>query len=133
VILAPDLLPRVNPWRAIERHRAKFAEWAADDNAAGGDTDRSLSLAATLVTVARTGYWSDPAPLLTSFVDRGGADLEARVERLLDPASSNTNVGGWPLWFTIAAGTALTCGIGLLAVQPSVQSIVHELLEHLIA
>lgn len=44
VILAPDLIPFVDPWRAIERNRAKFTEWAADDDAAGGNTDRSLSL-----------------------------------------------------------------------------------------
>jgi hypothetical protein len=133
VILAPDLLPFVNPWRAIERNRAKFAEWAADDEAAGGHIGRALSLAATLVTVARAGSWPEPAPLLTSFVDRGGADLEARVDRLLDAESPRKKTGGWSWWLTVTVGAGIACAVVALAITPSVLSAVHELLEHLIA
>jgi hypothetical protein len=132
-ILAPDLLPRVNPWRAIERERAKFTEWAADDDAAGGNPDRSISLAATLVTVARAGFWPNSSPLLTSFIDRAGAELEARVDRLLEPATSRATSGRWLFRLTNMAGIAFACGIVLLALQPSVLSFVHEILERLIA
>ncbi len=133
VILAPDLLPFVNPWRSIESERAKFTEWAADDDAAAGNSDRSLSLAATLVTVARAGFCANPSPLLTSFVDRGGADLEVRVDRLLDPGTSSTKPGPWSNRIVTATIAAVACAVVALAMTPSVLSAVHELLERLIA
>ncbi len=133
VMLAPDLLPFLNPWQTLERERARYTEWAADDEAAGGDADRSLSLAATMVAVARAGVWPDPTPLFTSFVDRRGAELEARVDRLLEPVQMGSHRVGPFRWLTCSAVAALAGGIVLLAAQPAIQSVVHELLERLIA
>jgi hypothetical protein len=133
VILAPDLIPFVNPWTSIERSRAKFAEWAADDEAAAGDAARSLSLAETLVKVARAGSWSNPSPLLASFVERGGTDLAARVDRLLGTASPGEESARRFSWFANASVTAVGCAVVLSAPQPSVLHFVHEILERLIA
>lgn len=133
VILTPDPIPFVHPPRAIEQNRAKFTEWAADDEATGGDADRSLSLAATLVSVARAGAWPNPSPLLASFVNHSGADLEARVDRLIEPAASQRTSLKSFSWLVNAAFAVIACAIVLLALNPPVLSFVHEILEHLIA
>jgi len=82
LLLAPDLFPFSRRFATIERAWARFAEWAADDGAVAGDSLRSLSLAAALVRVARLGPAPQPSPLVACLVD-AGADLSARVERLL--------------------------------------------------
>ena len=133
VILAPDLIPFVNPFASLERSRAKFAEWAADDEAAAGDAARSLSLAETLVSVARAGSWSNQSALLASFVERGGADLAARVDRLVCPASSAPDSTRWFLWFAKGSIAAVGCAVALSALKPSVLHVVHEILERLIS
>jgi hypothetical protein len=131
VILTPDLIPFVNPWKMIERTWAKFTEWAADDDATGGDSDRSLSLAATLVCVARTGLWQ--APLIASLVDHRSADLlAARVDRLLYPAPPRPDSSRRLTWLVNGSITAIAGAIVLLALNPSVLSFVHAMMERLI-
>jgi hypothetical protein len=56
MLLAPNLTLRSQ----VERAWARFAEWSADDRAAEGDANRSVSLAAALVSVARMGSSSVP-------------------------------------------------------------------------
>src|SRR4029077_12109018 len=84
LMLAPGLIPFVNPWQRLERSWARFTEWAADDMAVVGHPGRSLALASALVRVARAGPYPYPPPLVASLVG-SGADLAARVNRLLDP------------------------------------------------
>jgi Zn-dependent protease with chaperone function len=80
VLLTPRILPFVDAFRTLESGWAKFAEWAADDWAAGGNAGHSTDLAAALVRVARMG--THASPLMTS-LSAGGADLAPRVDRLL--------------------------------------------------
>jgi Zn-dependent protease with chaperone function len=129
ILLAPGVFPFFRGFEALERHWARFTEWAADDRAADGDSGRSLSLAAALVRVARLGPASHPSPLTTSLLD-DGRDLAARVDRLLrlEPA------GAKPRRRMPAAGAALLlAGLMLVAMlQPTTFYSVHRLLEYLI-
>ena len=94
-----------------------------------GDPDRSLSLAAALVAVARMGAPARPHVLATSLL-ADGEDLSARVDRLLgavppaeEPDASNT------LW---TAGAAfLATGLAVVVAQPAALYPVHCLLERL--
>lgn len=131
LLLAPDVIPFINPWGRLEKSWAMFAEWSADDAAAAGDIHRSLSLAAALVSIARTGSRAYPSPLAASLVG-SAADLAARVERLLVPAPPSAKVERHISSLAAAWGIA-TCTTMVLALQPSVLSFVHEVLEHLIA
>ncbi len=85
-LLAPDAFPLVSGFRKIERHWARYTEWAADDHAVAGDSQRALSLAAALVSVAKMGVNHQPAFLLSSLYSPLVAedeDLAVRVDRLL--------------------------------------------------
>lgn len=89
VLLAPDVLPGWHLFSRLERTRAQFAEWAADDQATAGDPYRSLSLASALVRLARLGAGIPLPSLIASLVpgstDSAAHDLALRVERLLLP------------------------------------------------
>ena len=127
VLLSPGLFPGFNGFRALERGWSRFTEWAADDCAVAGNSERSLCLAAALVRVARLG--GPTPPMMTSLLgDR--ADLATRVDRLLrgdsiaeKPATNKV------LCFAITAAV-LTCAAAIL--QPSTLSTVHRLLESLL-
>ncbi len=127
LLLSPGLIPGVSGFSALERAWSRFTEWSADDRAVAGSSERSLSLAAALVRVARLGG-ATPAMMTSLLGDR--ADLATRVDRLLrgaaiieKPATSRT------LWFAIAAA-ALACAAAIF--QPSTLSTVHQLLEFLV-
>ena len=63
-----------------------LTEWAADDHAVAGDSQRALSLAAALVSVAKMGVNHQSAYLLSSLYSPLVAedeDLAVRVDRLL--------------------------------------------------
>ncbi len=85
-LLAPDAFPFVSGFRKIERQWARYTEWAADDHAVAGDSNRALSLAAALVSVAKMGVNHRSAYLLSSLYSTLVAedeDLAVRVDRLL--------------------------------------------------
>lgn len=131
LLLAPDFLPFVRPLRLLERNWSKFTEWAADDQAASGNSTRALSLAAALVSVARMGS-SPRLPYLSTSLLACDRDLSARVDRLLraTPATSAPAAQAPPL-FPIA-GLSLAFCVGALLLAPSILSLVHELLELLL-
>lgn len=130
-LLAPDIIPFVRPLRLLERHWAKFTEWAADDRAAAGNSSRAISLAAALVRVARMGS-SPRLPYLSTSLLASDRDLSARVDRLLHttPAAAVRASEAQPL-FPIA-GLCLAVCYGSLLLAPSILSLVHELLELLL-
>jgi Zn-dependent protease with chaperone function len=131
LLLAPDILPFVRPLRLLEQSWSKFTEWAADDQAASGNSTRALSLAAALVSVARMGS-SPRLPYLSTSLLACDRDLSARVDRLLRaaPPTSARTLQAPPL-FPIA-GLSLAFCLGALLLAPSILSLVHELLELLL-
>jgi Zn-dependent protease with chaperone function len=131
LLLAPDVFPFVRLFRMLECSWSKFAEWAADDQAAGGDSRRALLLAAALVHVARMGS-APPLPLLSTSLLAGDHDLAARVDRLLHPISI-ARVYSKPVHHRLRnAGFLLAGCLIVLLLTPSALSSVHELLELLL-
>ncbi|HEV2388524.1 MAG TPA: M56 family metallopeptidase [Candidatus Acidoferrales bacterium] len=130
LVLAPDIFPFSRGSAALDRAWARFSEWAADDRAVGGDSRRSLSLAAALVRVARMG--APRREWLLSCLLADGADLSARVDRLLLGDCLQEK----PAWAMRAlAGTIAIVATGMLMaaiLQPATLYWVHRLLEHLI-
>jgi hypothetical protein len=121
ILLAPGPFPG---FRALEETWKRLAEYAADDRAAAGDPQRSLSLAAALVRVAKLGVGPE-APLATPLL-AGANDLESRVERLLNPrALREARFVRLPLY---AAGMAAMAGM----MRPETPVAVHALLERLL-
>jgi len=130
LLLAPGLAPFARGFTALESSWEQATEWAADDQAAGGDAVRAVSLAAALVRVARMGV-NAQTPLVASLT-AGGRGLEARVDRLLrleplpaHPASS----------LRAALSAALLgggCTIAAVLLAPAALSSIHRLLEQLV-
>ena len=120
ILVTPGVFPHFS---ALEQTWKRFAEWAADDHAAAGDPQRAISLAEALVQVAKLGTASE-APLVTSFL-ASAHDLEARVDRLLNPRTATADSYRW-----ITAFAALP--IMLLIAATSNPAGVHSLLERLI-
>jgi len=131
LLLAPDIFPFIRPLRLLEHSWSKFAEWAADDQAAAGDSCRALSLAAALVHVARMGA-GPRLPFLSTPLLVGDRDLSARVDRLLRadtktlPRASKMQPG------LRTAGFLLAACLAALLLTPTALSSVHELLELLL-
>jgi hypothetical protein len=122
----PDVLPGVHGLRALDLAWARLAEWAADDRAVGGSSQRSLALAAALVRVARMGSAPRHPAVATSLM-ADGQELAARVDRLLHPAVRPETSRIW------LAGAA-ACGVALAAaaLQPETLRAAHGLLELLV-
>jgi beta-lactamase regulating signal transducer with metallopeptidase domain len=126
VLLAPGVLPVWRGFGLLERAWARFTEWAADDYAVDGDPRQSVTLASTLVRVARLGACPDAPPLVTSLLadDR---DLAQRVDRLLKQPTTAE-----PPRLPVRA-IGLTAAVAALAamLQPATLYAVHGMLEHL--
>ena len=123
ILLAPDTPTWFAGLARLERAWKKFAEWAADDEAAGGDPAQALALASALVRVAGLGSAPNYA-LLTSLTED---DLVARVDRLL----------GHPPQEIADRWTPVVCAAGVIAllaviVQPDALPRVYVLLERFI-
>jgi Zn-dependent protease with chaperone function len=132
LLLAPDVLPfRILPGLGtLENAWMRFTEWSADDRAVDGDPRRAVSLAGALVRVARMRAPAEMSPLATSLVASAG-DLEARVNRLLNPAPRAQNSPQVPPAFLAAAGISLGCLLAAITAPATLQA-AHQLLERLI-
>jgi beta-lactamase regulating signal transducer with metallopeptidase domain len=134
-LLAPDAFPFISGFKKIERQWARYTEWAADDHAVAGDSQRALSLAAALVSVAKMGVNHQSAYLLSSLYSPLVAedeDLVVRVDRLL----REQQYAEKPLapLVHVARNVALVAGSLVIAalVWPGSLGSVHQILEKLI-
>lgn len=127
ILLTPDILPFWNPFSAIERSWARFAEWAADDDAAGENVEHSLSLAAALVQVARLNGAAKSVPLTSFFADP--SDLSERIDRLLCLDRRRIHRAGTTALPTILASMGL---LVIVAARTETLRFIHQMLEHLI-
>jgi beta-lactamase regulating signal transducer with metallopeptidase domain len=127
-LLAPTPIPLLKSFSSIERCWAKSSEWAADDEAVGGDSHRALSLAAALLRVARMGAAPRLSFLHTSLC-ADDHDLSARVERLLriQPLPAKQRSSARSLALGSSFGTAVCAS--MLLMWPATLPLVHRLLE----
>jgi hypothetical protein len=128
MLLAPDPLPFVRGFAAVERAWLRFTEWAADDRAVSQDASCSLSLAEALVRVARLGSAAHASPLMSHFV-AASVDISLRVERLLSP--SINVVAGKPSRIVVGGAVAAIPAVVLLMAQSATLRAVHGLLERM--
>jgi hypothetical protein len=128
LVLAPHFFPFFAGCSLLDRAWEKFSEWAADDEAARGDSHRALCLADSLLCIARMGNGPRLSYLHTALLAADG-DLSARIDRLLrvELASPRTRPWGRPL----GRGAALLAAGFLLAllVWPATLLSVHRVLE----
>ena len=128
ILLAPGCAPFARGYRCLEREWGKLIEWAADDQAAAGDSRRSVALADALVRFTRAGTCVQLNPLMISLTT-GNDDLRTRVDRLLreSPASRG---GSRPSRLVLAAAllSLIILACGLIA-QPKSLRTVYALLE----
>jgi beta-lactamase regulating signal transducer with metallopeptidase domain len=82
LLLLPDIFPFLRAFSVLEHNWAKYSEWAADDIAAGGDRRCAITLAESLIRIARLGITQRLSVLNASLV-ASETDLCARIERLL--------------------------------------------------
>lgn len=131
LLLAPDIFPFFRPLRALEHSWARLAEWAADDEATSGDSNRAVSLAAALIQVARMGS-APRMPYLSTSLLACDRDLSARVDRLLHPVAPARHVSK-PAQHRLRSAAFLLAGcLTALLLTPSALSSVHQLLELLL-
>jgi beta-lactamase regulating signal transducer with metallopeptidase domain len=127
-LLAPDPIPFVSPFSALDQSWAKLREWAADDEAVQGDSHRALSLASALLRVARMGTGPRLSFLHTSLV-AGNHDLSARVERLLHLEAPPPEPLSLRRFYAPAAAILAATSLAALVFWPATLSTVHRLLE----
>jgi hypothetical protein len=131
LLLAPDPIPFFRGLSVLDRHWAKYAEWAADDRAVGGDTRRSLALATALVRIARLGSPARIAPLMATLLSVDD-DLSARVDRLLHSGPAHINDRRAHRRALVAAAVVTATTLVVVMLQPATLASVHHILEHLI-
>lgn len=128
LLLSPDPVPFLSLFSVLEQSWTKFREWAADDEAAQGDSQRALCLASALVQVARMGT----APQL-SFLDSalvaGDHDLSERVERLLHLEAHPAGPQTLTPFYAPAASMLAAMSFAALVFWPATLGSVHRLLE----
>jgi beta-lactamase regulating signal transducer with metallopeptidase domain len=129
MLLAPDVSPFCRCFAPLERSWLQFAEWAADDQAVAGDSERSLSLASALLRVARMGSAARLPGAICFVADDTG--LSARVHRLLRGKSMEHGLipGRTAL---LAAASAVVAILAAAMLRPSAWYTVHQALEHLV-
>jgi len=128
LVLSPDFFPFANGFTALEKAWARFSEWAADDEAAKGDSERALSLATALLRVARMGAPSRLSILQTSLLPEDH-DLSARVDRLLRVESLPLEKAPYTRSHTFIRGACVAACVLILVSLPATLSSVHRLLE----
>jgi beta-lactamase regulating signal transducer with metallopeptidase domain len=131
MLLAPDVLPFMSGFAALERTWARAIEWAADDQASAGDPSRALSLADALVKVARMGN-KPQLSYLSSSLMADDHDLSERVDRLLRPQPIPEKPAKELI--PLVSGVAALLGASLMVVTlwPASLSMVHRALEQLV-
>jgi Zn-dependent protease with chaperone function len=131
ILLSPDVLPFLRAFTALEHGWAKFTEWAADDQAVEGDSQRAVSLASALVRVARMGSKPKLSYLFSSLV-HDSEELTERVDRLLRPQPIPGKPAEVLVPFLTSAGALMACAVALVLVWPGSLSLVHQALERLV-
>lgn len=131
LILSPEILPFSRAFARLDRCWARLIEWAADDEATAGDSQRSVSLAAALVHMARMGAAPTPSPLASSFLGND-RDLSARVDRLLGLAQAPANRPPRSRAVLPIALTIVTAIVIAAMIRPGTFLSVHHLLEQLL-
>jgi Zn-dependent protease with chaperone function len=131
ILLSPDVLPFVRSFAALEHSWAKFTEWAADDQATGGESRRALSLASALVRVAKMGAKPKLTPLFSS-LHSDDHELSERVERLLRPQSMPGKPAEVLTPFLTSAGALAAAAVMVVLLWPGSLSLVHQALERLV-
>ncbi|MFZ0466352.1 MAG: hypothetical protein WAL78_11700, partial [Candidatus Acidiferrales bacterium] len=131
LLFAPGMFPFLRRFPVVDRSWARFAELAADDHAAAGDSYRSLSLAAALVRAAQLGAAPGISPFASSLL-ASGRDLSERVDRLLGVKSpARPPRKGTRALFAVATLAALALLVVVLA-RPETFYSIHSLLERFI-
>lgn len=131
LFLAPDILPFSRAFTRLDQYWARLIEWAADDEATAGDSQRSVWLAAALVRMARMGSAAAVSPLASSFLGND-RELSARVDRLLGFAPIRGSVSRRArAVLGIAAALAMALAIAAM-IRPTTFLSVHHLLEQLL-
>jgi Zn-dependent protease with chaperone function len=133
ILLAPDAVPFVSIFGALERAWSRFTEWAADDEATAGDPERALSLASALVRVARMKAAS-PAPenVLSCSLVGASQELSERVDRLLRPQPKPEKPVKEVVRLLGSAAALALSAVAVITMWPSSLSLVHQALERLV-
>src|SRR5271169_4248713 len=131
ILLSPDVLPFLRAFTTLEHSWAKFTEWAADDQAVEGDSERALSLASALVRVARMGSKPELSYLFSSLV-HDDHELTERVDRLLRPQPNPGKPAEVLVPFLSSAGALMAIAVAVVVVWPGSLSLVHQALERLV-
>jgi beta-lactamase regulating signal transducer with metallopeptidase domain len=128
LLLVPAPLPFLSDISPLEQAWAKFREWAADDEAIQGDSDRALSLASALLRVARMGTSPQLSFLHTSLL-AGDRDLSERVERLLHFEAASPEPRALRRSYVPSAVILAAASFAAFALWPAALHSVHRLLE----
>jgi len=131
ILLSPDVLPFLRAFTTLERSWARFTEWAADDQAAEGDSHRALSLASALVSVAKMGSKPKLSYLFSSLV-HDDEELTERVDRLLRPQPNPGKPAEVLVPFLTSAGALMAIAVVIVLLWPGSLSLVHQALERLV-
>jgi beta-lactamase regulating signal transducer with metallopeptidase domain len=131
LFLAPEIFPFSRVFGRLDRCWARLIEWAADDEATAGDSERSVSLAAALVHMARMGAAAQVSPIASSFLGND-RDLSTRVDRLLKLAPVSANPPRRTRAALSVAAAAITALVIGVMIRPGTFLSVHHLLEQLL-
>jgi len=131
ILLSPDVLPFLRAFTTLEHNWAKFTEWAADDQAVEGDSNRALSLASALVSVAKMGSRPKLSYLFSSLL-ADDDELTERVDRLLRPQPNPGKPAEVLVPFLTSTGALVAAAVALVLVWPGSLSLVHQALERLV-
>ena len=131
MLLAPDVLPFLRGFAALEQRWAKAIEWAADDQASAGDPRRALSLADALVKVAKMGNRPQLSYLSSSLM-ADDHDLSERVDRLLRPQPIPDQPAKEFIPLVSGAAGLMAASLAIMVLWPASLSVVHQALEQLV-
>jgi Zn-dependent protease with chaperone function len=128
LLLAPEAIPLVSSLSSLDCEWSRFSEWAADDEAVQGDSQRALWLAEALLRVARMGAGPRLSFLHTSLVS-ADQDLRARVDRLLRLEPARFESLRWNSVVVRGAVLAMSVSLASMMLSSASLSSVHRLLE----